>query len=128
MTPLTYRPAQDAFAILFAAHHPAIQLLGMSTVHGNASLAKTTQNALSILEAIGRPEVPVFPGARKPLCREPRAAPDIHGEKTLSLTKTRTSQLCSNHQFRRVRLGRHHPSTPASQIRALQMHRRAGDA
>jgi uridine nucleosidase len=71
---------QDAFAILFAAYHPNLHLLGISTCYGNASLERTTSNALSILEAIGRPDIPVIPGAKKPFCREAHYAPDIHGD------------------------------------------------
>ena len=60
--------------------------MGISTVYGNASLERTTQNALSVLEAIGRPEIPVFPGARRPFCREVHHAPEIHGESGLDGT------------------------------------------
>jgi uridine nucleosidase len=77
----------DAFAILLSAYHPSLHLLGISTCFGNASLTRTTQNALSVLEAIGRPGIPVFPGASKPFCRESKAAPDIHGESGLDGTK-----------------------------------------
>lgn len=70
---------QDALAILLATHHPALRLLGITTVHGNSSLANTTANAGSVLEAIGRPEVPVYPGANKPFSRLAVHAPDIHG-------------------------------------------------
>ncbi|KAI9837954.1 MAG: hypothetical protein M1819_006108 [Sarea resinae] len=70
---------QDAFAILLAAWHPRLNLLGISTVHGNASLEKTTTNACSILTAINRSDVPVYSGTRKPFCREAVHAPDIHG-------------------------------------------------
>lgn len=69
----------DAFAILLAAHNPSLLLLGVSTVHGNASLEQTTNNTLSILTAIGRPDVPVHPGAAKPFCRNAVHAADIHG-------------------------------------------------
>ena len=78
---------QDAFAILLAAYHPDLRLLGISTCYGNASLSRTTQNALSLLEAIGHPEIPLFPGASKPFCRASVAAPDIHGESGLDGTK-----------------------------------------
>ena len=77
---------QDACAILFAAYHPCLELLGISTVHGNATLRKTTNNALAVLEAIGKPEVPVVPGASKPFCRVVETAPDIHGESGLDGT------------------------------------------
>ncbi|KAG7292564.1 hypothetical protein NEMBOFW57_002599 [Staphylotrichum longicolle] len=51
----------DTFAILLAAYHPAIRILGVSTVFGNASLEKTTRNATSILTAIGKAEsIPVY--------------------------------------------------------------------
>jgi hypothetical protein len=84
------RPAtdnfQDAFAILFAAHHPKINLLGISTVHGNASLSRTTYNASSLLTAMGRTEIPVYAGASIGLARPAVHAPDIHGESGLDGT------------------------------------------
>ena len=58
----------------------------MSTVHGNAPLSKCTINALSVLEAIGKPAIPVFPGASKPFCRTVHTAPDIHGASGLAGT------------------------------------------
>ncbi|KAG8534095.1 uncharacterized protein KY384_000938 [Bacidia gigantensis] len=70
---------KDAFALLLAAYHPSLDLLGVSTVHGNASLEQTTSNALRILTAIGRPDIPVHPGAAKPFCRAAVHAPGIHG-------------------------------------------------
>ncbi|KAF3921093.1 hypothetical protein AA313_de0207438 [Arthrobotrys entomopaga] len=71
----------DAFAILLAATNPHFNLLGISTVHGNSSLKKVTNNALSLLTAFGRAEdVPVYPGASKPFMRPALHAPDIHGE------------------------------------------------
>ncbi|KAI1374043.1 Inosine/uridine-preferring nucleoside hydrolase [Hypoxylon crocopeplum] len=78
----------DAFAILLAAYHPGIELLGISTVHGNASLEKTTRNALSVLAAIGKQDdVSVFAGAPHALRRAPVHAPtDIHGESGLDGT------------------------------------------
>ncbi|KAL1297095.1 hypothetical protein AAFC00_004678 [Neodothiora populina] len=76
----------DAFAILLAAQSPALKLLGVSTVYGNAPLSKTTYNTRAILKAIDREDVPVYPGASKPFCREAAAAPDIHGESGLDGT------------------------------------------
>jgi uridine nucleosidase len=67
------------FAILLAAYHPVIELLGISTVHGNSSIEHTTVNAGSVLTAIGRPEVPVFQGAGAGLVRQAVHATAIHG-------------------------------------------------
>ena len=45
----------DAVALLFAARH--LDLVGVTTVHGNNSLENTTRNALAVLE-LGGIEVP----------------------------------------------------------------------
>lgn len=76
---LTRPGHDDACAILFAAYHPNLELLGISTVYGNAPLEKTTKNALAVLEAIGKPNILVFPGAHGPFCRTVHTAGDIHG-------------------------------------------------
>ncbi|KAL2350872.1 Inosine/uridine-preferring nucleoside hydrolase domain-containing protein [Cryomyces antarcticus] len=78
----------DAFALLLAVHAPAVSLLGLSTVHGNASLDDTTYNTCAILQAIRceLSRIEVYPGASKPLCRDAVAAADIHGESGLDGT------------------------------------------
>ncbi|CAK7197481.1 Uridine nucleosidase 1 [Sporothrix eucalyptigena] len=78
----------DVFAILMAAHHPALRLLGVSAVYGNASLKHTLWNATSILTAISKEnDVPVYAGATAPIQRPPMAASaDIHGETGLDGT------------------------------------------
>lgn len=70
----------DAMALLLALASPELELLGVSTVHGNQTLEKTTANALRVLEFAGRGDVPVAAGANRPLVREPAVAADVHGE------------------------------------------------
>ncbi|PVU96639.1 hypothetical protein BB559_002320 [Furculomyces boomerangus] len=77
----------DAMAIILAAYHPEINLLGISTVSGNQSVQKTTANAISMLESIGRTEIPVVMGASKPLLRFLQHDAEIHGESGLDGTK-----------------------------------------
>jgi inosine-uridine nucleoside N-ribohydrolase len=60
----------DAVAIMLAALHPAIDLIGITTVFGNAPLTATTTNSLSVLDLIGRPEIPVHAGLSRPLVRK----------------------------------------------------------
>ena len=59
----------DAVAIMFAALHPQIELLGITTVNGNVSLVNTTDNTLRVLDWIGCSEVPVFAGLSRPIVR-----------------------------------------------------------
>ncbi|EUC32950.1 hypothetical protein COCCADRAFT_97267 [Bipolaris zeicola 26-R-13] len=73
----------DAYALLLCAHDPQVELLGVSTVHGNAALDQTTYNTRAILEAIGRRDVKVCSGAAKPIARDAVHAADIHGESGL---------------------------------------------
>ena len=70
----------DAMALLLALASPEVELLGVTTVHGNTSLANTTANALRVLELAGRTDVPVAAGADRPLVRDPHDAADVHGE------------------------------------------------
>ncbi len=70
----------DALALLFAVKH--CDILGVTTVSGNAPLTHTTRNALLTLQIAGT-DVPVYAGAARPLIKEAQHAPDIHGESGL---------------------------------------------
>jgi inosine-uridine nucleoside N-ribohydrolase len=73
----------DAIALLLALASPEVELLGVTTVHGNQTLDKTTTNALRILELAGRGDVEVAAGAHLPLIRTPTVAASVHGESGL---------------------------------------------
>ena len=73
----------DAIALLLALASPEVELLAVTTVHGNQTLAKTTANALRVLEFAGRSDVPVGAGADRPLRREAFVAEYVHGESGL---------------------------------------------
>jgi inosine-uridine nucleoside N-ribohydrolase len=71
----------DAQAIAFAVAHKDIELIGLSTVFGNADIDTTTQNALVVLEQFGCTNIPVAKGAASPLVIERYPAPDfVHGK------------------------------------------------
>ncbi|MDP3063536.1 MAG: nucleoside hydrolase [Chloroflexota bacterium] len=69
----------DLIALLMALRSPELEVVGVTTVGGNARLAHTTRNALRILEHIGRADVPVAPGASRPLRGRFTYAYDFHG-------------------------------------------------
>jgi inosine-uridine nucleoside N-ribohydrolase len=69
----------DAMAILFALRSPALDVLGITTVFGNADVEVGTANALRLVELVGR-EVKVARGAAHPLVLPKAPAPDfVHG-------------------------------------------------
>ncbi|MHA1299430.1 MAG: nucleoside hydrolase [Candidatus Helarchaeota archaeon] len=70
----------DALAIILACQSNELQLLGITTVAGNVDVDKGTKNALSILEYLNRPEIPVAKGSKKPLYRDLQTSEHIHGE------------------------------------------------
>ena len=72
----------DAMAILLAAAHPAIELLGITTASGNGSLEKVTYNAQRIC-ALANITVPIAKGANDPMAGKASAAPTIHGATAL---------------------------------------------
>jgi inosine-uridine nucleoside N-ribohydrolase len=73
----------DAIALLLALASPELELVGVTTVHGNQTLEKTTDNALRVLALAGREDVPVAMGADRPLERELHVAAHVHGESGL---------------------------------------------
>jgi len=73
----------DAVAILMAATSPAIELLAITCVAGNAPLANTEVNARKVLTMSGRSDVPVAAGLDRPLVRPLRTAAEVHGKSGL---------------------------------------------
>ena len=73
----------DAIAILLALASPELELLGLTTVLGNVSLALATDNARRICELAGRPDIPIVAGAARPLAGPPIAAEPSHGSSGL---------------------------------------------
>ena len=72
----------DAVAIVLAAGIDEIELAAITTVAGNQSLARTSDNALRVCALAGI-EVPVAAGCDRPLVRPLEVAAEIHGESGL---------------------------------------------
>ena len=70
----------DAMAIIAAARYA--DLVGITTVAGNARLDRTTHNALVVRDLLGI-DVPVHAGSSRPLVAELHAAAFVHGESGL---------------------------------------------
>lgn len=68
----------DAVALFLADRLPQLEIVGISTVAGNAALPTVTRNALQLCELMGK-SYPVYRGAKKPLLREYNAAESFHG-------------------------------------------------
>ena len=76
----------DATALVLAMNYPGFDILGITTVFGNAYLEQTTQNALTVVE-LSKRNIPVYKGADKPLRKPLDAPPDfIHGKDGLGNT------------------------------------------
>jgi inosine-uridine nucleoside N-ribohydrolase len=70
----------DAIAIVIAARNA--ELVGITTVSGNAPIESTTHNALVMKDLLGL-DVPVHKGATRPLVAPPQYATFVHGESGL---------------------------------------------
>ena len=69
----------DAIAILMALAWPVVEVLGLTTVGGNVPLARTTRNALALLEYAGRTDIPVASGSARPISSSFGYAYAVHG-------------------------------------------------
>jgi len=57
----------DALAIFLALASPELDVIGLTTIFGNASSETTTRNALVLLDVASRNDIAVFAGESVPL-------------------------------------------------------------
>jgi len=70
----------DAMAIFYALASPELEVVGLTTVFGNAHVETCTTNAIRILDIAGRADIPVARGAARPLAMNYRGPADyVHG-------------------------------------------------
>ncbi len=63
-------PTDDGLTLMLALQSPEIEILGITTVAGNASLERATADALRMLEIANRTDIPVYNGADMPMVHE----------------------------------------------------------
>jgi inosine-uridine nucleoside N-ribohydrolase len=93
----------DAMAILYAAAHPDLELIGLTSIFGNVSIETATRNALWLTELAGL-DIPVAQGAAGSLVQEtPPHADFVHGADGFGdlppRTPTRTADARSAAEF-----------------------------
>jgi purine nucleosidase len=71
----------DALAIILVAKH--VDIIGVTTVGGNQTIEKVTENALKVLEVLQMSHIPVYPGSEAPWIQKLETAPQYHGESGL---------------------------------------------
>lgn len=69
----------DAAAIIASLNLGILDVIGITSVHGNVELDFTTRNALRLVELMGSP-VPVFRGTEQGIVEPPRRAALFHGK------------------------------------------------
>jgi inosine/uridine nucleosidase len=77
----------DALAIGLALARPELEVLAVTTVGGNADVRHCTENALRLLHAYGRDDIPVAEGAAGPLVGKVVRATEVHGEAGIGSTE-----------------------------------------
>ncbi|BDZ47685.1 nucleoside hydrolase [Naasia aerilata] len=70
----------DAVALLYLLSVPSIEIVGITTVSGNAPARACAINTLTVLALAGRTDIPVAVGAERPFLAEPRPhSVHVHG-------------------------------------------------
>jgi purine nucleosidase len=69
----------DALALLWLASRPDIELVEVTTTHGNTSTTQAAANARAVLDVAGLDDVPVTPGLELPLAGSLSLASSVHG-------------------------------------------------
>jgi len=69
----------DALALILALKSPEVEVLGITTVAGNAPVEMTSANACRVLQYLGAGSIPVAMGAANPLNHPLEDALSYHG-------------------------------------------------
>jgi len=70
----------DAVALLYLLASDAVEIVGITTVGGNAPARLCALNTLRVLALVGRTDIPVAVGAERPFLAEPLPhSADVHG-------------------------------------------------
>ena len=84
----------DTAALLFAFGSAELEVEALTTIFGNVSLEQCTRNALTILQAAGRADIPVYQGVSRSFgLGDPPYAPYIHGSDGLGDTNPPTPDI-----------------------------------
>jgi inosine-uridine nucleoside N-ribohydrolase len=126
----------DAVAVMLAALHPALDLVGCTTVNGNVEVQYCTDNTLRVLDHVGRKDIPVYEGLARPLIRptsRSRAPPATSRERSMAgpCPCRRASRRKSDVRRGRVPgrdLSQYHGRDHAGAGGAVDQHRDGADA
>lgn len=69
----------DANAIFMALNSPDVDVIGITTVSGNATAPQSGRNVLRVLQVANRLTIPVFVGCSEPLLGDVKPRSDYHG-------------------------------------------------
>ncbi|MBO4394410.1 MAG: nucleoside hydrolase, partial [Spirochaetales bacterium] len=69
----------DAVALIILLAADNLDIRGITTVSGNASVENTTRNTCNVCHFLGRDDIRIAAGAEKPLVRKPLKASGVHG-------------------------------------------------
>ena len=92
----------DAVAIMLAAASNEIEILGITCVGGNATLANTKLNALKICSLIGKSNINIYAGADKPIKFELVTAAHVHGKSGLDIEGSPPIQIDDNYKIQNL--------------------------
>lgn len=81
----------DAFALLYAARAPELNVLGITCVDGNTGVEQVGWNTRQVLDMAGAPDIPIALGAPHPLMGPHYDAEHVHGSDGLGGLSTRTT-------------------------------------
>ncbi len=69
----------DAMGCVLALHRSELEIIGFTSVFGNADVGLTTRNSAVLLEQLGRDDIPLARGAARGFVGIPTFNPEIHG-------------------------------------------------